>query len=77
MNDVYIDDVHNKCERINAQMGNVTIVNMPFMPRAFTSRISKNRAFSNSKTYFINFNNSLYKSSHIKDSIFFFFLFHL
>ena len=30
----------------------------------------KKIAFSNSKTYFINFNNSLYNSSHIKVSIF-------
>ena len=39
--------------------------------RAFSSKISKNLAFSISKTYFINFNNSLYKILNIKDFIFF------
>ena len=39
--------------------------------RAFSSKISKKLAFSTSKIYFINFNNSLSNNSNIKDFIFF------
>ena len=38
--------------------------------RAFTSKLLKTLAFSNSKNHFIYFNNSLYNTSNIKGSIF-------